>query len=111
MVEDSEEGLTPTVGGEYRRRIRLVARGVTRFEIMQVLHNGFGGGRDAGYASSPFIVAECKLLLLDISLDVEGEKKLSELRTRAVKEFPVGEPNASSNNSQLACLTVKLLGH
>ncbi|GAX15129.1 hypothetical protein FisN_12Lh175 [Fistulifera solaris] len=41
LVLNSEEGMIPTRGGIPRRRIRLVARGSVRFQIEEILKNGY----------------------------------------------------------------------
>lgn len=41
LVQDSEDGMVPTRGGTLRRRIRLVTRGSVRFQIEDVLQNGY----------------------------------------------------------------------
>jgi Lon protease-like protein len=41
LVLDSEESMIPTRGGIPRRRIRLIARGSIRFQIEEILENGY----------------------------------------------------------------------
>ena len=41
FVQDSEEAMIPTRGGIPRRRIRLVAKGSVRFQIEEILQNGY----------------------------------------------------------------------
>jgi hypothetical protein len=59
LLDDSEEGLILTVGGEPRRRIRLVSHGAVRFQVTEIIHNGFDEG--------DFILVESKILVDDTS--------------------------------------------
>jgi Lon protease-like protein len=77
LVENSQEGLIPTRGGEERRRIRLQARGAVRFEVTRILHNGCG-------QDVPFILAEAKLLL-DADNDSSDEQRVSEMSQELAK--------------------------
>ena len=82
VVEDSEIGLIPTIGGTNRRRTRLVATGVARFEITRVLENGFDGADDA----LPFILVDSRLVL-DDKENGDEEELLSELRERILNSL------------------------
>jgi Lon protease-like protein len=43
-VQQADEGMIPTAGGETRRRIRLYATAVYRFSIDEILHDGYSDG-------------------------------------------------------------------
>ena len=59
ILENSEEALIPTRGGDERRRIRLVARGAVRFEVVEIVDDGIG-------SDDSFILAQVELLFDDV---------------------------------------------
>lgn len=74
LVDSFEDSLIPTIGSSYRRRIRLLSRGIQRFRINRILDNGFGlvkGKEDA--SSLPFILAEVEMFSDRLSIESESE--------------------------------------
>jgi Lon protease-like protein len=63
LVTDHAENMIPTVGGMERRRIRLVATAIGRFEIQSIRNDGY-----SIEASGPFIVADTCLFCDDAPL-------------------------------------------
>jgi Lon protease-like protein len=57
QVTESEDRMIATVGGQARRRIRLQAQGLARFQVLQVVHNGYA----TIDGSLPFIVVQAEL--------------------------------------------------
>jgi hypothetical protein len=53
---NGNDDMIPTHGGTLRRRIRLEATAITRFEVVRILESGYSSN------SPPFIVAEVRLL-------------------------------------------------
>jgi hypothetical protein len=62
IVTDHAENMIPTVGGIKRRRIRLVATAIGRFEAQSILNDGY-----SFESSCPFIVADTRLFC-DVAL-------------------------------------------
>jgi Lon protease-like protein len=68
-VVNDEEALIPTVGSTPRRRIRLIATAISRFQIQTILHNGY----DTSEGFLPYILVEGKVMVdyPESSLDEE----------------------------------------
>ena len=58
QVQNSEEGMVPTRGGDLRQRIRLEAIGTQRFRVEEVISSGFSTDiESSSEAQLPFILA------------------------------------------------------
>jgi Lon protease-like protein len=73
VVTHSQEDMIPTVGGQGRRRIRLEAIGTARFQIQEILCNGYQRGLDENL---PYIVVHAQLYTETIQ---EGGNTVSRL--------------------------------
>jgi hypothetical protein len=62
FVHNVDECMVPTLGGELRRRIRLLGSGIHGFQVKRVLHSGFGDETK----SLPYIMVEA-VPLFDIT--------------------------------------------
>lgn len=96
LVQDSEEGMIPTRGGIPRRRIRLVARGAVRFQIQEILQNGY---------DTSFIMADTELYLDQYNESanaVVGSQEILEWARTTQAVLKIDSVNEHSLASELA---------